>query len=141
MTPEQSAIAARYAAAYEHANGHAVAVTYSRGWFTIAPGSGSKWRASDLVKMADVLEARAGPPLDLPPAAGDYLDRFPAAARPYCERAYNDGATDGASYGETLADAVRAALDDRAGPPANQLAAIRAALEAYDAEGEPGAHG
>lgn len=63
-----------------------------------------------------------------------YLDRFPADARPFAERAYNDGTQDGAGHGETLADAIRAALDERAGPADNQLAAIRAALEAYEAE-------
>lgn len=75
------------------------------------------------------------PSLDLPDPAtvAPYLDRFPVDARPYCERAYNDGVTDGASYGETLADAIRAALDERAGPVENQVAAIRAALEQYEA--------
>lgn len=67
-------------------------------------------------------------------APNPYLDRFPADARPHCERAYNDGFSDGASHGETLADAIRAALDERAGPAENQLAAIRAAVESYEAD-------
>lgn len=47
---------------------------------------------------------------------------------------YDDGFSDGASHGETFADAIRAALDERAGPAENQLAAIRAALEAYESD-------
>lgn len=65
-----------------------------------------------------------------------YLDRFPEAARPFCDRAYNDGATDGASYGETLADAIRAALENHNGANptlAATITAVRAALEAYEA--------
>jgi len=77
----------------------------------------------------------AWPPLSLALPVndnGDYLDRFPAEVRPHAERAYNDGCADGASYGDSLADDIRAALDDRAGPAENQLAAIRAALEKYE---------
>lgn len=70
-----------------------------------------------------------------------YLARFPEAARPFCERAYNDGVRDGASYGETLAAAVRAALDKHNSPVgadgAALLGALRDALDEYDAEGEP----
>lgn len=64
-----------------------------------------------------------------------YLDRFPEAARPFCQRAYDDGTKDGGSYGEELADAIREALDAPAtGPDAvDQLGLIRAALEKYEA--------
>lgn len=65
-----------------------------------------------------------------------YLDRFPDDARPHAERAYQDGFSDGAGHGGTLADAIRAALDDRAGPAANQLAAIRQAVADYEGEEE-----
>lgn len=50
---------------------------------------------------------------------------------------YDDGFSDGAGHGETLADAIRAALDERAGPAENQLQAIRDALAAYEAEALP----
>lgn len=58
-----------------------------------------------------------------------YLERFPESARPFCDRAYQDGQADAASEVQSFADDIRAALDM---PPHQIVGAIRAALEDHE---------
>jgi hypothetical protein len=50
------AVAKRYEAAYLAATGETIEVRYTHGWFRF---KGSMHRKADMIRMADVLEARA----------------------------------------------------------------------------------
>lgn len=68
-----------------------------------------------------------------------YLDRFPASARPFCERAYSDGVRDGESSADAVAKAARALVDAYGGDVPDWLRkeydALGAALGDFEAEG------
>lgn len=73
-----------------------------------------------------------------PATAGDYLARFPEAARPYCERAYSDGWQDGATRLQEIRDAAQALLDAFGGNTPDWLQAEAAALAKALEEGGEG---